>query len=75
MTTSDEHGITEEKFEAAKAHLLERYGSIPPSLQSVIDRGGRFRLAAVIIEDDPPRPAVFDERDLAVIAMHEDDAP
>jgi hypothetical protein len=45
VTTSDEHGITEEEFEAAKAHLLERYGLIPPSLQSVIDRGGRFRLA------------------------------
>jgi hypothetical protein len=38
--------ISEEEFEAAKADALRRWGIIPPSLQRVIDRGGRFRLAA-----------------------------
>ena len=36
--------ISEEEFEAAKADALRRWGIIPPSLQRVIDRGGRFRL-------------------------------
>ena len=38
----DEHDITDEEFEAAKRGLIERHGTIPPSLQSVIDHGGRF---------------------------------
>jgi hypothetical protein len=35
--------ITEEEFEAARREMLDRFGEIPPSLQKVIDRGGRFR--------------------------------
>lgn len=38
----DEFEITLEEFEAAKAHLIERHGAIPSSLQRVIDLGGRF---------------------------------
>lgn len=40
---ADEADISEEEFEAAKQHLLDTRGSIPDSLQRVIDRGGRFR--------------------------------
>jgi hypothetical protein len=36
-------------------------------------RAAEFR--RVLIEDDPPRPLIFDERDLAIIAMHEDYDP
>ena len=45
LTPVDDRPITDEEFEAAKAHWLER-GGIPPSLQRVIDLGGRFRLGA-----------------------------
>jgi hypothetical protein len=38
----DEHDITEEQHQAARAHLIERHGAIPPSLQSVEDHGGRY---------------------------------
>jgi hypothetical protein len=31
------------------------------------------RLILVLVEEDPPQPPFFDERDLAVIAMYEDD--
>lgn len=34
--------ISDEEFEEAKAVLIERHGAIPPSLQRVIDNGGRF---------------------------------
>jgi hypothetical protein len=34
--------ISEDEFEAAKADALRRWGAIPPSLQRVIDLGGRF---------------------------------
>lgn len=42
----DPYQISDEEFEAAKAGVTARYGSIPPSLQKVIDMGGRFGLAA-----------------------------
>jgi hypothetical protein len=38
----DPDAISEEEFEAAKADVLRRWGVIPPSLQLVIDHGGRF---------------------------------
>ena len=34
--------ISDEEFELAKADALRRWGVMPPSLQRVIDRGGRF---------------------------------
>lgn len=34
--------ISDEEFAAAKAHCLKQFGEIPPSLQRVIDMGGRF---------------------------------
>lgn len=34
--------ISDEEFEAAKADVIARFGSIPPTLQDVIDKGGRF---------------------------------
>ncbi len=37
--------ISDAEFDAARAHLLAAYGRIPPSLQRVIDAGGRFRRA------------------------------
>jgi len=39
--------ISDEEFEAARADVIRRYGKIPPSLQRVVDRGGRFGMAAV----------------------------
>ena len=42
ISADDPDGISEEEFEAAKADALRRWGAIPPSLQRVIDRGGRF---------------------------------
>ena len=36
--------ITEDEHQAALARLTERYGEIPPSLQWVIDHGGRIGL-------------------------------
>jgi len=42
----DEHDISDEEFEAARADLIARFGAIPPSLQRVIDMGGRFGRAA-----------------------------
>jgi hypothetical protein len=38
----DEHDISDEEFEAAKADAIDRFGKIPPFLQHVIDSGGRF---------------------------------
>lgn len=40
----DPEDISEEEFGAAKADALRRWGVIPPSLQRVIDHGGRFGL-------------------------------
>jgi hypothetical protein len=34
--------ISDEEFRAARADALARWGAIPPSLQRVVDRGGRF---------------------------------
>ena len=34
--------ISDEEFEAAKAEAIARWGVIPPSLQRIIDQGGRF---------------------------------
>jgi hypothetical protein len=70
---NDDYDISAEEFDAAKTYLMERYGEIPPSLQRVADRGGRFKRATVIIEEDETAPAFFDEHDLAVIAAHEED--
>jgi hypothetical protein len=66
-----DYEITEAEFEAAKAYLAERRGEIPASLQRVIDRGGRFKRATVVIEQDERQPWRFDEHDLAVIGMYE----
>jgi hypothetical protein len=41
-STDDPWEISDEEFEAAKAALIEKHGAIPPSLQRVIDQGGRF---------------------------------
>jgi hypothetical protein len=45
ISADDPDEISEEEFEAAKADVLRRWGAIPPSLQRVIDRGGRFSRA------------------------------
>jgi hypothetical protein len=37
--------ITEQEFELARAEAIERFGTLPPSLQRVIDVGGRFARA------------------------------
>ena len=42
ISADDPAEISEEEFEAAKADVLRRWGAIPPGLQRVIDRGGRF---------------------------------
>jgi hypothetical protein len=42
----DPYEISDEEFEAAKADLIERFGAVPPTLQRVIDRGGRFGMTA-----------------------------
>jgi len=42
MAGPEGEDISEEEFEAAKADVLRRWGAIPPSLQRVIDHGGRF---------------------------------
>ncbi len=42
LPVPDEFDISEEQFEAAKAHLIARHGAIPQSLQRVVDLGGRF---------------------------------
>lgn len=34
--------ISNEEFEEARTVLIEQHGAIPPSLQRVIDHGGRF---------------------------------
>jgi len=66
----DEHDISDEESEAARADLIARFGAIPPSLQRVIDMGGRFGRAAAGeesgdapagepgSEDEEPEPAV-----------------
>jgi hypothetical protein len=43
--------ISEEEFEAAKADAFRRWGAIPPSLQRVIDLGGRFGRADALAAD------------------------
>jgi hypothetical protein len=48
----DEHDISDEAFEAAKADVMARFGVIPPSLQRVVDQGGRFGPAV----DPEPEP-------------------
>lgn len=34
--------ISDEDFEFAKAEAVARFGALPPTLQRVVDRGGRF---------------------------------
>ncbi len=45
------YDISDEEFEAAKAHVIAMHGEVPPPLQSVIDRGGRFGLPVQFSED------------------------
>jgi hypothetical protein len=38
--------IGDEEFAAAQADLIRRFGAVPPALQRVVDRGGRFGMPA-----------------------------
>ncbi len=67
----DEYDITEEELEAAKTELVERYGAIPPSLQSVIDHGGRF--TSPRREPAPPDVAEITDARPSGFARHEGD--
>lgn len=58
----DEHAITDEQFEQAKQDVIERYGTIPPSLQRVIDHGGRFARVHPDVKFNA-RPLLSDEDD------------
>jgi hypothetical protein len=48
----DPYDISDEEFAAAKADLIERFGAVPPTLQRVIDRGGRFGMTVDLVPDD-----------------------
>ena len=37
-----EFDISDAEFEAARQHAITTYGTVPPSLQNVVDHGGRF---------------------------------
>lgn len=50
----DKWDISEEEHQAAVADLIERYGEVPPSLQHVIDQGGRISRRV----GDEPSPEV-----------------
>ena len=41
-SSTDPYDISDEEFEAAKTEAITRWGVIPPSLQRIIDQGGRF---------------------------------
>ena len=58
----DPHEISEEEHEAAVAGLVERHGEVPPSLQRVIDHGGRIGLPVRRAADDTVTdlPAIAD---------------
>ncbi len=47
------------------------WGSVPPDQVRRL-LWGAYGGTPVIVEDEPRPPVVFDERDLAVIAAHED---
>jgi hypothetical protein len=42
VSQAGNYDISEDEHQAARADLIERFGELPPSLQSVEDRGGRF---------------------------------
>src|SRR5258708_3682251 len=70
---TDEYDITEEVQEAAKPELVERSAAIPPSLQSVIDHGGRF--TSPRREPAPPDVAEITDARPSGFARHEGDVP
>jgi hypothetical protein len=49
----DPFEISDEEYAAAREYWVRRQGSVPPSLQRVVDAGGRFGLPPVPLRPDP----------------------